>query len=805
MDFQTRRQRLKRRLLRVIIPFGFVLLIVAATLTIAMVTYFSNRRDTLALSVDMLTALDRQIHSEVNAYLMPASNLVRIGAETSREYIDEIWSPTRTPLGLQVIKTYPQLSSFLGANPQGNFIMHRQNSDGTIDTKVIERGPSGVKTTWAYRDAGDRVVRTETAGDDNYDPRVRPWYQGALRTRNLFWSDTYIFFSDQKPGITVSYPVFSQNDQLLAVIAIDIKLEQISAFLDALKIGENGRAMIIEDDGKVVAYPELDRIVKGTGDTLETMRLDELGDPVLTRAFNRFKIEGHGQRALVVDDRRYLNTVTSLKSTVGRAWSVMIIVPEEDYVGFLRENLNKVLLMTGGIVIVTAILAVMLVLHGLRTDRRVIGVLERQHELEAQSRAFSELASKTALWDPDDVESLKELTEIVAVTMAVRCVSAWGYDEDQRILTCEDSFDRGTNGHTGGTMLKVDDYPQLLEDLIQGEAVVISDTAADPRTSELYRTYLEPLGCRSLLAVPVMPGGRLAGAVWLEHEETIRKWASEDLSFGRAIASMLALRLSATRAQYTASTTKQPVDKTAELSGPDRAARSKVTFSAVSPAGLGESARPGRSSALPQGRGRKISFSERLHQWGFTPDTAKADVCENVTVLMLQFTDALALAAQFGKDKSITVADHLVRHCEDLFHAHRIDYWKMASNQIVCAAGMREPSNRHAHVIADLALVLQDKCGHLFADLDRPMDFKIGIDTGGVIGNSLGRRQKSYNIWGEAVSTAAMMADHGVYGGIQVSETAYRRLQQDYLFKARGRYYLPKIGEIYTFILTGRI
>jgi class 3 adenylate cyclase len=628
---------------------------------------------------------------------------------------------------------------------------------------------------------------------------VRPWYKGALQTHGLFWSDTYIFFSDKKPGITVSYPVFSQNEQLLAVIAIDIKLEQISAFLAALKIGETGRAMIIEDDGKMVAYPELDRIVKGTGDTLQTVRLDELGDPVLTRAFNRFKIQGHGQRALVVDDRRYLNTVTSLRSTVGRDWSVMIIVPEEDYVGFLRANLNKVLLMIGGIVIFTAILAFMLVLHGLRTDRRVLGVLERQLELEAQSRAFSELASKTALWDPDDVESLKELTEIVAVTMAVRCVSVWGYDENQRIFTCEDSFDQGTNGHTGGTVLNIDDYPQLLQDLIKGEVISISDTAADPRTSALYRAYLGPLGYTSLLAIPVMPGGRLAGAVWFEHEETIRTWASEDISFGRAIASMLALRLSATRVQNGAAVPEPSVDRAGSLNEPVVFAGKETTLSMARPTGSEESAQP------HQGRGRKISFSERLEQQGFSTQTTPADVYEDATVLVLRFTDSLALATHLAKDKSATVGDHLICHLEDLADAHRIDYWKIISDQIICAAGMQEDSKSHTHVIADLALVLQDKCSHLFADLDRPMDFKIGIDTGGLIGSPIGRRQKSYNIYGEALSAAAMLADHGVRGGIQVSETAYRRLQQDYLFKARGRYYLPKIGEITTFILTGRI
>ena len=76
-------------------------------------------------------------------------------------------------------------------------------------------------------------------------------------------------------------------------------------------------------------------------------------------------------------------------------------------------------------------------------------------------RAFSELASKAALFDPDDVESLRELTEIVSATLSVRRASAWGLYDDGILLKCEDIYDRETNGHTQGTVLKFDDFPEL--------------------------------------------------------------------------------------------------------------------------------------------------------------------------------------------------------------------------------------------------------------------------------------------------------------------------------------------------------
>jgi len=218
MDFRARRKRLERRFLRVIIPLGCVVLIIAAIGIVTMVNFHHNRRDALALSEDMLDALDRRIHSAVKAYLIPASNLVRIGAETSKSHLDQIWSTNRTPVGIELLRSYPQLSSFYGGDRQGNFVMHKQNPDGTIDTKVIEREPSNVSVTWIRRDFAGNVLNKEISGDDGYDPRTRPWYKGAVETRKLYWSDVYVFFTDKTPGLTVSYPLYSQNDQLLAVL-----------------------------------------------------------------------------------------------------------------------------------------------------------------------------------------------------------------------------------------------------------------------------------------------------------------------------------------------------------------------------------------------------------------------------------------------------------------------------------------------------------------------------------------------------------------------------------------------------------
>jgi len=87
----------------------------------------------------------------------------------------------------------------------------------------------------------------------------------------------------------------------------------------------------------------------------------------------------------------------------------------------------------------------------------------------------------------------------------------------------------------------------------------------------------------------------------------------------------------------------------------------------------------------------------------------------------------------------------------------------------------------------------------------RAIDFRIGMDTGAVIGSLVGREYQSYNLWGEAVRTAGAMAESGTTGEIHVSESTYRLLERRFLFKVRGRYYLPVVGELATYSLTGQL
>ncbi len=170
----------------------------------------------------------------------------------------------------------------------------------------------------------------------------------------------------------------------------------------------------------------------------------------------------------------------------------------------------------------------------------------------------------------------------------------------------------------------------------------------------------------------------------------------------------------------------------------------------------------------------------------------------------MRFTDPVSLAvAVDGGDRNLV--DDLVQKLETLAVEYGVEYLKLLGDQIVCAAGFTGESRQSSDVMADFALDALDHCARLFTKLERQLEFRIGIDSGPVIGSAVGRDRSIFNLWGEAVLTASRMAQTGVSGQIQATESTYRRLREDFLFRVRGSYYLEGFGEFATYTLTGRL
>ena len=206
------------------------------------------------------------------------------------------------------------------------------------------------------------MVRTETNTADTYDPRLRPWYKGAVDKKGIYWTDLYIFYTGKKPGITVSYPILDSRGRVTGVIGCDIELVKLSHFLQSLKIGKGGKIFIINEKQEVVAFSDPSQILVNPDETgtLRPFRVDSLDNRSVVEAFWEYRKTGREEFALQVGGERYRASVTDFSASFDKPWKVGVVVPENDFIGDVKDLTRRVLVICLFFLALSLLMAILL-------------------------------------------------------------------------------------------------------------------------------------------------------------------------------------------------------------------------------------------------------------------------------------------------------------------------------------------------------------------------------------------------------------------------------------------------------------
>ncbi len=270
------------------------------------------------------------------------------------------------------LNLYPQFAAIYFASNDGSFVFvmrDKTHSEAGYRSKIISiaNEQRSVEVTW--RDMDFKTVLTEQDNSDSYDPRIRPWYIKATRLNQLVWTEPYIFFTSQKPGITISSPVYdtSGNKAIDGVIGVDITIDQISSFLSGLKIGQSGSAFIIDTQGQVLAHPDSEKISRRSFDQLTFTRITEIDDPIARAAFRSLKLplaDTYQLDSKQITRFNYNNTFYQAVFTPFQQhqwpWIFGIYVPEDDYLGVFHQNQRNNIILAIIIGIVASLLGIAL-------------------------------------------------------------------------------------------------------------------------------------------------------------------------------------------------------------------------------------------------------------------------------------------------------------------------------------------------------------------------------------------------------------------------------------------------------------
>jgi class 3 adenylate cyclase len=181
-----------------------------------------------------------------------------------------------------------------------------------------------------------------------------------------------------------------------------------------------------------------------------------------------------------------------------------------------------------------------------------------------------------------------------------------------------------------------------------------------------------------------------------------------------------------------------------------------------------------------------------------------ADGFPEVTVLFADLVDFTRRSQPSSPQQVVQVLDELFTAFDQLTRRHGLEKIKTIGDAYMVAGGLPTPRPDHAQAVADLALAMQMEVPRRADPNGRPLQVRIGIDTGPVVAGVIGTDKFSYDLWGDTVNTASRMESTGVAGCIQVTDRAYQRLRDSYRFQRRGLVAVKGKGELVTWFLVGR-
>ncbi len=171
---------------------------------------------------------------------------------------------------------------------------------------------------------------------------------------------------------------------------------------------------------------------------------------------------------------------------------------------------------------------------------------KRQKRLAKQTEALSEL-SVINFSQVSTSTAYEYITKLTTKGLDTERVSIWDYKADK--ITARKLFQRTENQFTAGTELFAKDFPKYFDELKTELIIAADDAHTNKGTAEFSEVYLKPLGIGAMLDIPIRLEGKMVGVLCNEHVGNARVWETDEITFAKSVADIIALALEANKRQ----------------------------------------------------------------------------------------------------------------------------------------------------------------------------------------------------------------------------------------------------------------
>lgn len=194
------------------------------------------------------------------------------------------------------------------------------------------------------------------------------------------------------------------------------------------------------------------------------------------------------------------------------------------------------------------------------------------------------------------------------------------------------------------------------------------------------------------------------------------------------------------------------------------------------------------------------AVAEELKQTG----TTKAKLFENVTILMTDFVNFTQTSEELNAEELVAEIHTCFKAFDAITSKYGIEKIKTVGDAYVAVCGIPSANPYHVHQAVKAALEMRDfMVAYAQKNQHRQSlkEIRIGLNTGSVVAGVVGSKKFAYDVWGDAVNIAARMEQNSLPQQINVSESVYQFIANDFDCTPRGKITAKNKGDIEMYLV----
>ena len=176
---------------------------------------------------------------------------------------------------------------------------------------------------------------------------------------------------------------------------------------------------------------------------------------------------------------------------------------------------------------------------------------------------------------------------------------------------------------------------------------------------------------------------------------------------------------------------------------------------------------------------------------------------DEVTVLFTDFVQFTRAAENTNPEQLVKSIDYYFKGFDEITTKYELEKIKTIGDSYMCACGLPtlNPSNARQVVQAAKEMVALVKNELTKSDDLNHFEIRVGIHTGPVVAGIVGIKKWQYDIWGDTVNIASRMESNSRPGRVNLSETTYQIIKDEFPCEYRGEIEVKNHGSVKMYFL----